>query len=111
MYHLHEKYEAVIGLEIHIQLLTNSKAYSNDINEYGAEPNSNISAITLAHPGVLPKVNEKQIQFAILMGLACECDIREKNQYARKNYFYADMPKGYQITQDETPTATTVIFL
>lgn len=103
MYHLHEKYEAVIGLEIHIQLLTNSKAYSNDINEYGAEPNSNISAITLAHPGVLPKVNEKQIQFAILMGLACECDIREKNQYARKNYFYADMPKGYQITQDETP--------
>ncbi len=103
MYHLHEKYEAVIGLEIHIQLLTNSKAYSNDINEYGAEPNSNISAITLAHPGVLPKVNEKQIQFAILMGLACECDIRKKNQYARKNYFYADMPKGYQITQDETP--------
>lgn len=103
MYHLHEKYEAVIGLEIHIQLLTNSKAYSNDINEYGAEPNSNISALTLAHPGVLPKVNEKQIQFAILMGLACECDIREKNQYARKNYFYADMPKGYQITQDETP--------
>lgn len=103
MYHLHEKYEAVIGLEIHVQLLTNSKAYSNDLNEYGAEPNSNISAITLAHPGVLPKVNEKQLQFAILLGLACECDIREENQYARKNYFYADMPKGYQITQDETP--------
>ncbi len=103
MYHLHEKYEAVIGLEIHVQLLTDSKAYSNDKNEYGAEPNSNISAITLAHPGVLPKVNEKQLQFAILLGLACECDIREENQYARKNYFYADMPKGYQITQDETP--------
>ncbi len=103
MYHLQEKYEAVIGLEIHVQLLTNSKAYSNDLNEYGAEPNSNISAITLAHPGVLPKVNEKQLQFAILLGLACECDIRKENQYARKNYFYADMPKGYQITQDETP--------
>ncbi|MDA9938229.1 Asp-tRNA(Asn)/Glu-tRNA(Gln) amidotransferase subunit GatB [Salibacteraceae bacterium] len=106
MYRLHEKYEAVIGLEIHIQLLTNSKAYSNDLNEYGDEPNSNISAITLAHPGVLPKVNEKQLQFAVLLGLACECDLREENQYARKNYFYADMPKGYQTTQDETPICT-----
>ena len=56
--------------------------------------------------GVLPKVNEKQLQFAVLLGLACECDLREENQYARKNYFYADMPKGYQITQDETPICT-----
>jgi aspartyl-tRNA(Asn)/glutamyl-tRNA(Gln) amidotransferase subunit B len=55
---------------------------------------------------VLPRVNEKQLQYAILLGLACECDLREENQYARKNYFYADMPKGYQITQDQTPICT-----
>lgn len=106
MYHLHEKYEAVIGLEIHVQLLTKSKAYSNDTNAYGAEPNANISAITLAHPGVLPRFNEKLLEYAIRIGLATESDIREENQFARKNYFYADMPKGYQITQDETPICT-----
>lgn len=103
---MNSKYEAVIGLEVHTQLLTNSKNYSNDKNEYGALPNHNISAITLAYPGTLPTLNEKTIEYAIKLGLACSCEIREVNEFARKNYFYADLPKGYQITQDKTPICT-----
>lgn len=103
---MHSKYEAVIGLEVHTQLLTKSKNYSNDKNEYGALPNHNISAITLAYPGTLPTLNEKTIEYAIKLGLACSCEIREVNEFARKNYFYADLPKGYQITQDKTPICT-----
>jgi aspartyl-tRNA(Asn)/glutamyl-tRNA(Gln) amidotransferase subunit B len=98
-----EKYEAVIGLEVHIQLLTDSKAYSSDPAFYGAMPNTNISVVTLGHPGTLPVVNEKVISYAVKLGLACGSTIREFNHYARKNYFYADLPKGYQITQDTTP--------
>jgi len=98
-----DKYQAVIGLEVHMQLLTGSKAYSSDSTEYGGMPNSNISVITLGHPGTLPRVNRSVIDFAIKLGLACGCEIRELNEYARKNYFYADLPKGYQITQDTTP--------
>lgn len=99
----YDKYEAVIGLEVHMQLLTKSKAYSSDINEYGALPNSNLSVITLGHPGTLPKHNKKVIEFAVKLALAIKGTIRERNEYARKNYFYADLPKGYQITQDTTP--------
>lgn len=99
-------YEPVIGLEIHIQLLTKSKAYSADAASFGASPNSNISAITLGHPGTLPRVNKRSIEFAVKLGLACGCEIRRENQFARKNYFYADLPKGYQITQDKTPICT-----
>lgn len=97
------EYEAVIGLEVHMQLLTSSKAYSSDSTEYGGLPNTRISEITLGHPGTLPQVNKTVIDYAIRLGLACNCDIREVNEYARKNYFYADLPKGYQITQDTTP--------
>lgn len=100
---IYDTYKAVIGLECHIQLSTKTKMYSNDIAEYGALPNSNISAITLGHPGTLPKVNKKAIEYAVKLGLAMNCTIREENQFARKNYFYADLPKGYQITQDKTP--------
>ena len=100
---IYDKYKAVIGLECHIQLSTKTKMYSNDVAEYGALPNSNISAITLGHPGTLPKVNKKAIEYAVKLGLAMNCEIREENQFARKNYFYADLPKGYQITQDKTP--------
>ena len=100
------KYEAVIGLEIHTQLSTKSKAYSSDSTEYGVLPNTNISAISLGHPGTLPKSNKKVIEYAVRLGLACKSDIREVNEYARKNYFYADLPKGYQITQDKTPICT-----
>jgi aspartyl-tRNA(Asn)/glutamyl-tRNA(Gln) amidotransferase subunit B len=98
-----EKYEPVIGLEVHAQMLTKTKAYSNDINEYGAQPNTHVSAITLGHPGTLPKMNEQTIQFAIRLGLALGCDIAPEQFFARKNYFYPDLPKGYQITQDTTP--------
>lgn len=97
------EYEVVIGLEVHAQLSTFSKAYASDSAEFGASPNNHVSVITLGHPGTLPLVNEKVIDFAIKMGLATGCSIREYNEYARKNYFYADLPKGYQITQDKTP--------
>jgi aspartyl-tRNA(Asn)/glutamyl-tRNA(Gln) amidotransferase subunit B len=103
---IYDKYEAVIGLEVHAQMLTKTKAYSNDVNEYGAQPNTNVSAITLAHPGTLPMMNKKTIEFAIRLGLACNCDIAEAQYFARKNYFYPDLPKGYQITQDKTPICT-----
>ncbi len=97
------KYQPVIGLEVHAQLLTHSKMYSADENEYGVAPNTNLSVITLGHPGTLPKVNRTAVEFAIKMGLATNCQIRRDNLFARKNYFYPDLPKGYQITQDKTP--------
>ena len=100
---LRDKYEVVVGLEVHAQMLTHSKAYSNDINEYGASPNSNVSAISLGHPGTLPRMNKKTIEYAIKLGLACGSQIAENQYFARKNYFYPDLPKGYQITQDKTP--------
>ena len=98
-----EKYEAVIGLEVHAQLLTDTKAYSSDINEYGSSPNSNVSPITLGHPGTLPVMNKKTIEYAIKLGIAMNCEIANHQYFARKNYFYPDLPKGYQITQDTTP--------
>ena len=103
---IRNKYEAVIGLEVHAQMLTKSKAYSSDINEYGAHPNTNVSVITLGHPGTLPKMNKKTIEYAIKLGLACGCVIAPEQYFARKNYFYPDLPKGYQITQDKTPICT-----
>ncbi|MDA7802975.1 Asp-tRNA(Asn)/Glu-tRNA(Gln) amidotransferase subunit GatB [Crocinitomix sp.] len=103
---IRNKYQPVIGLEIHAQMLTNTKAYSNDKNEYGAVPNNNVSPITLGHPGTLPRMNAKTIDFAIKMGLACGSDITPDQYFARKNYFYPDLPKGYQITQDTTPICT-----
>lgn len=103
---IRDKYQPVIGLEIHAQMATNTKAYSNDKNEYGAIPNTNVSAITLGHPGTLPRMNKKTIDFAIKMGLAIGSDIAPEQHFARKNYFYPDLPKGYQITQDTTPICT-----
>ena len=103
---VYNKYEAVIGLECHIQLLTKTKMYSSDIAEYGGIPNTHVSVVTLGHPGTLPVVNERAIEFAVKLGLAVNATIREENQFARKNYFYADLPKGYQITQDKTPICT-----
>lgn len=100
---VYDKYEAVIGLEIHAQLSTKSKAYTSDSTEFGSLPNTNISPISLGHPGTLPRLNKNNIDFAIKLGLAVNADIRERNEFARKNYFYADLPKGYQITQDTTP--------
>ncbi|HQQ93648.1 MAG TPA: Asp-tRNA(Asn)/Glu-tRNA(Gln) amidotransferase subunit GatB [Bacteroidia bacterium] len=100
---VYENYEAVIGLECHIQLLTRSKMYSSDIAEYGGIPNTHVSVVSLGHPGTLPVLNKKALEFAVKLGIAVHAEIREENQFARKNYFYADLPKGYQITQDKTP--------
>ena len=96
-------YEIVVGLEVHAQLLTGSKLFSGDSIAFGAEPNTHVSPVTLAHPGSLPKMNRKAIGYAIKMGLACNCEIEQKNYFARKNYFYPDLPKGYQISQHTTP--------
>jgi aspartyl-tRNA(Asn)/glutamyl-tRNA(Gln) amidotransferase subunit B len=98
-----EKYEPVIGLEIHVQLNTLSKVYSGDATAYGASPNTQTSPVSLGHPGTLPMINKRVIESAVKLGLACQCEIRERNEFARKNYFYADLPKGYQITQHLTP--------
>jgi aspartyl-tRNA(Asn)/glutamyl-tRNA(Gln) amidotransferase subunit B len=97
------KYEVVIGLEVHAQLQTNSKLFCGDSTSFGAAPNTHISPITLAHPGTLPRMNKKAIEFAIKLGLALNCEIEQKNYFARKNYFYPDLPKGYQISQHTTP--------
>jgi len=98
-----DKYEAVIGLEVHAQLSTQSKLFSGDSIEFGAEPNTHVSPITLGHPGTLPKTNKKAVEYAIKMGLACNCEIERDNYFARKNYFYPDLPKGYQVSQHTTP--------
>ncbi|MER3497560.1 MAG: Asp-tRNA(Asn)/Glu-tRNA(Gln) amidotransferase GatCAB subunit B [Chitinophagaceae bacterium] len=98
-----DKYEVIIGLEVHAQLLTQSKLFCSDAAAFGNEPNTNVSPISLAHPGTLPKVNRKAIEFAIKLGLACNCEIVRENYFARKNYFYPDLPKGYQISQHTTP--------
>jgi aspartyl-tRNA(Asn)/glutamyl-tRNA(Gln) amidotransferase subunit B len=98
-----KQYEAVIGLEVHAQLATNSKLFCSDATTFGAPPNTQISPITMGHPGSLPKTNKKAVEFAIKMGLACGCTIVKENYFARKNYFYPDLPKGYQISQHTTP--------
>lgn len=103
---IRDKYQAVIGLECHIQLHTKTKMYSSDVAEYGGLPNTHVSVVTLGHPGTLPVVNERAIEFAVKLGISVNANIREENQFARKNYFYADLPKGYQITQDKTPICT-----
>lgn len=96
-------YEVVVGLEVHARLLTKSKLFCGDSTGFGDEPNTNISPVTLAHPGTLPKMNGKAIEFAIKAGLACNCEIEKNNYFARKNYFYPDLPKGYQVSQHTTP--------
>ena len=96
-------YEIVVGLEVHVRLLTRSKLFCGDSSYFGDEPNTNISPITLAHPGTLPKMNKEAIGFAVKLGLVCHCKIENQNYFARKNYFYPDLPKGYQVSQHTTP--------
>ncbi|MCB0794683.1 MAG: Asp-tRNA(Asn)/Glu-tRNA(Gln) amidotransferase subunit GatB [Flavobacteriales bacterium] len=100
------EWELVVGLEVHAQLITASKAYSSDPNMYGDHPNTNISPITLGHPGTLPVLNKKVVEHAVRLGTAMHCTIAGPMHFARKNYFYPDLPKGYQITQDKTPICT-----
>lgn len=97
------QYEAVIGLEVHAQLATASKLFCGDSTAFGAAPNTHVSPITLGHPGTLPMTNKKAVEYAIKMGLACYCEIERYNYFARKNYFYPDLPKGYQVSQHTTP--------
>ncbi|HEY6955742.1 MAG TPA: Asp-tRNA(Asn)/Glu-tRNA(Gln) amidotransferase subunit GatB [Flavisolibacter sp.] len=98
-----DEYEIVVGLEVHAQLLTKTKLFCGDTTEFGKEPNTQISVISLGYPGTLPRLNKEAISLAIRLGLACHCEIVQHNYFARKNYFYADLPKGYQISQHTTP--------
>jgi aspartyl-tRNA(Asn)/glutamyl-tRNA(Gln) amidotransferase subunit B len=100
------KYEPVIGLEVHAQLLTHSKAFCSCSTEFGNEPNSNVCPVCLGLPGVLPVLNARVVEFVIRMGLATHCTVASRSIFARKNYFYPDLPKGYQISQYEEPICT-----
>lgn len=100
---MNEKYEAVIGLEVHAQLLTQSKAFCSCSNQFGSEPNHNTCPVCLGMPGVLPVLNKRLVEFIMKMGLATNCSITPRSIFARKNYFYPDLPKGYQISQYEDP--------
>ncbi len=98
-----DKYQPVIGLEVHAQLSTQSKIFAPDSTEFGNMPNTNVSVITLGHPGILPRLNKRVVEYAVKMGLACHCEINKINFFDRKNYFYPDLPKGFQTTQDKAP--------
>ena len=100
------EFEPVIGLEVHAQLLTKSKLFSPESAEFGAEPNTHVSPICLGMPGVLPVLNKQAVEFAVKAALSLNCNIHESSRFARKNYFYPDLPKGYQISQYELPFST-----
>ncbi|KAK9824574.1 hypothetical protein WJX72_011426 [[Myrmecia] bisecta] len=99
-------FEAVIGIETHVQLNTRTKAFCRCRNEYGASPNSHVCPVCLAHPGTLPMVNEEIVRKGVLAGLALGCQITRQSKFDRKQYFYADLPKGYQISQYDVPLCT-----
>lgn len=99
------KYQPVIGLEVHVQLLTESKAFCGCVNRYGGEPNTHVCPTCLGLPGALPVLNRRAVELAVLAAKAIHCEIRETSIFSRKNYFYPDSPKGYQISQFDQPLA------
>ncbi len=101
-----DSYEAVIGLEVHAQLATKTKIFCGCKTKFGGAPNSNVCPVCLAHPGVLPVLNKTAVEYIVKMGLAAGCTISEHSVFARKNYFYPDLPKGYQISQFDEPFCT-----
>jgi len=103
---MNEKYEAVIGLEVHAQLLTQTKLFCGDSIKFGAAPNTQVSPVSLAHPGTLPVMNKEVTELAVKLGIAMNCSIVQHNYFARKNYFYPDLPKGYQVSQHTAPICT-----
>ncbi|MCI0573118.1 MAG: Asp-tRNA(Asn)/Glu-tRNA(Gln) amidotransferase subunit GatB, partial [Myxococcaceae bacterium] len=98
-----EDFQPVIGLEVHAQLLTGSKLFCSCATTFGAPPNHHVCPVCLGMPGVLPVLNARVVEFAVRTGLALRCEVRRTSVWARKNYFYPDMPKGYQITQYDQP--------
>src|SRR5512134_1913806 len=99
------EYEAVIGLEVHAQLATESKIFCSCSAKFGASPNENTCPVCTGMPGVLPVLNRKAVEYAVRTALATSCTVQRRSVFARKNYFYPDLPKAYQISQYELPLA------